>query len=119
MKFEISCPAIQRFVVLMYDGTSANEDVNAARKAMFTQKGRSLDNIPLTSAALVQHGMRAVYQGGHCWGRCLQLSPELPSPSDWGWKKSSSKTWEPLWTTLTEASKTCQDPLRCGYDPDN
>ena len=40
---------ILRFVVLIYDGTSANKDANAARKAMFKQKGQSLENIPPTS----------------------------------------------------------------------
>ena len=110
-------PTIYQFVVLIYNGTSANEDVNAARKAMFCTKGISRKKIPPTSAALVQHTKRAVYQGGHCWGRCFQLSPVLSSSSDWGWKKSPSQT-EPLWTTLSEASEACQELFRCGYHPD-
>ena len=81
-KLSNAIPTSQRFVILMYDRTSANEDVNDARKTMFTPKGRSLENIPPTSTALVQHTKRAVYQGGHCWGRCVQSSPVLPSPSD-------------------------------------
>jgi len=113
-KVSNAIPTIQWFVVLMYDRARAKEDVNAARKTMFRQKERSLENIPPASATLVQHTKRVVYQDGHCWRRCLQSSPVLPSPSDWGWKKSSSQTWKPLWTSLTEASKACQELLRCG-----
>lgn len=39
VNFSTAMPTIQRFIVLMYDCTSVNEDVNGARKAMFTQKG--------------------------------------------------------------------------------
>ena len=81
-KLSNAITTIQRFVILMYDRTSANEDVSDARKTMFTPKGRALEKIPPTSTALVQHTKRTVYQGGHCWGRCVQSSPVLPSPSD-------------------------------------
>ena len=82
---------------------------------MFTQKERSLEeNHSNLSGAGPTH---EVYQGEHCWGRCPQLSPALPSPSDWGSRKSTSQT-EPLWTKLTEASKACEELLRCGCHPD-
>ncbi|KAL9978412.1 hypothetical protein ACROYT_G015925 [Oculina patagonica] len=80
-------PMIERFVVLMYDRASSIQNLNLARKALFTQK-------------------------------CLEQCPELPSPSEWGWKRSESQLWEPLWTTLPEASKACQELLKCGCNPE-
>ena len=57
---------IERFVVLMYSGTSDLSRVNDARKQLFAQKFRSLENIPPTQAALEQHLNRARYQC-NCW----------------------------------------------------
>ncbi|CAH3168150.1 unnamed protein product, partial [Porites evermanni] len=62
---------LERFVVLMYDRTSSKTSVNDARKQLFAQKGRTLDAIPPTRAALVEHAKRAAYQAGHCWGQAL------------------------------------------------
>ena len=58
---------VERFVVLLNDRTSSQMCVNSARKELFTQKGRTIDGLPPTKAALVQHIMRAAYQAGHCW----------------------------------------------------
>ena len=51
--------ALERFVVLLYDRTSDLLQVNDARKQLFTQKSRSLENIPLTYSALKEHVKRA------------------------------------------------------------
>ena len=47
-------------------------------------------------------------------GQCLVCIPELPSPSEWGWTRSESDVWQPLWSTLPEASKLCQELVKCG-----
>ena len=107
-------PIIERFVVLMYDRTSSCESVDDARRGMFTQKGRSIELIPPTSAALFQHAKRAVFQAAYVWGQSLLRSPELPDPADWGWTKNNSNMWQPLWTTLPEACKSCQELIKCG-----
>ena len=78
---------IERFVVLMYDRTSSCESVNEARQELFAHKGRAIELIPPTSAALFQHVKRAVFQAAYVWGQALLRAPELPEPSDWGWKK--------------------------------
>ena len=52
---------IERFVVLLYDRTSAVVEVNQARKELFSKKARSLIKIPTTRAALQQHAMPAVF----------------------------------------------------------
>ena len=52
---ESAMAALERFVVLLYDRTSGILNVNESRKYLFTQKGRSLENLPQTLAALKQH----------------------------------------------------------------
>ena len=105
---------LEQFVVLMYDRTSSQQSVNQVHKELFTQKGRSIDGIPPTQAALIQHARRAAYQGGHCWGQMMVEAPELPCPSDWGWTRKNRGGWEVYWTTVPEAAKACQELLRCG-----
>ena len=77
-------------MVLMYDRTSSQQSVNQARKELFAQKGRSIDGIPPTQAALIQHARRAAHQGGHCWGQTMVAAPELPFPFDWGWMRKDT-----------------------------
>jgi len=109
---ELSMSLVERFVVLMYDRTSDTMEVNEARKQLFTQKSRTLENIPPTQAALRQHIMRATYQA-NIWNQALVPDPELASPSDWGWVKDATG-WQPLWTTLPEASQSCYELIHCG-----
>ena len=70
--------AIERFTFLLYDRTSNSKSIDEARLDMFTKKGRAMDAIPPTKAALVQHIKRAVYQGGHCWGQSLRAVMNMP-----------------------------------------
>ena len=105
---------LESFVVRMYDRSSTETSVDATRKQIFTSKGRSIDNIPPTSAALFQHTKRATYQGGHIWGQSHICCPDVPSPDSWGWKKGATQEWEPLWTLLPEAAISCSELLRCG-----
>ena len=109
---EESMSLLERFVVLMYDRTSGIMEVNEARKQLFAHKGRTLENIPPTQAALKQHIKRACYQA-NIWNQSLISKPELLNPSDWGWTKDTSG-WQPLWTTLPEAAKSFQELIHCG-----
>ena len=81
---------IERFVVLMYSKTCTLSRVNEARKELFVQSGRSIDNIPPTQGALIQHIKRAVHQGSYKWEQALKPSPKIPKPEDWGYKSSPS-----------------------------
>jgi len=108
---EESMSLLEHFVVLMYDRTSDIMEVNDAGKQLFAHKSMALDNIPPTQAALQQHIKRASLQA-NCWNQTLVLNPELPSPSDWSWTKEASG-WQPLWTTLPEASKSCHELIHC------
>ncbi|KAK7113984.1 hypothetical protein V1264_000124 [Littorina saxatilis] len=105
--------ALERFVVLLYDKTSNCVDVNNARKHLFTKTGRQIDHIPPSKEALIQHCKRAVYQGAHIWSQASNPTPPLPDPSDWEWQFVKGN-WHPLWTTLPQASETCQELLKCG-----
>ncbi len=102
----------ERFVILIYDRTSTCTDINKARKKLFAKKS-SVMRIPPTRAALEQHVKRAAFQGGHVWGQTLLPQPALPSPCNWGWIKTEG-LYEPYWTTLPEASKTCYELVSCG-----
>ncbi len=104
---------IERFVVLLYDRTSTCSNINLARKKLFSKKGRSLEGIPLTQAALEQHVRRSTYQACYCWGQALVPFCNLPSPCDWGWIESEGQ-FEPLWTSLPEAAKSCYELISCG-----
>ena len=59
---ESAMAALERFVVLLYDRTSGILNVNESRKYLFTQKGRSLENLSPTLEALKQHMEQAIYQ---------------------------------------------------------
>lgn len=86
---ERSMLLLERFVVLMYDRTSESTTVNGARKQLFAQNSRTLENIPPTQAALKQHIKRTCHQA-NCWNQALVKDPEIPDPSDWGWMKDTT-----------------------------
>ena len=95
---------------ILYNRTSDLTTVNEARKWLFTQKSRNLENIPPTQAALKQNIKRASYQA-YCWSMAVIQIPELPSPAEWGWYKDTTG-WHPLWTMLSEASQCCHELIR-------
>lgn len=109
---------LERFVILLYDRSSTCTCINEARKELFTKKARTMEVLPPTSAALIQHTKRVAYQAGYVWGQSLMADPELPCPSKHGWKRSPAQTWEPIWTTLPEASVSCLQLIKCTCKPE-
>ena len=100
---------LERYVVLLYQRTTAHSHVNEARKQLFTHN-RKMENIPPTLHALEQHVKRAVFQAGHIWGQSLIGEPYVPSPDIWGCERAKDDSpWTPCWTTLPEAAKGCQN----------
>ncbi|ELT99539.1 hypothetical protein CAPTEDRAFT_208935 [Capitella teleta] len=86
-----TCMALSEgFVILLYDKSSKATDVNKARKHIFTQKARSLENIPPTHAALEQHVKRAVLQA-KIWNNSTEAVPSAIDPSKWGWVKEGNQ----------------------------
>ena len=56
--------AIERFICLMYDKTTYISNVNDCRRMLLTKKSKTVDNIPPTRDALIQHVKRAAYHAG-------------------------------------------------------
>ena len=75
---------IERLIVIMYDRTSHLSCVNEAREEMFCRKNHSMDKIPPTQDALLQHTRRTLYQAG-VWTTCTQAQPTIHSPEEFGW----------------------------------
>ncbi len=69
---------LERFVVLMYDRSSAATGVDEARLHMFARKQRPYDSIPPTQAALREHAKRTAYQAGVIWGQATAHRVKLP-----------------------------------------
>ncbi|KAG1709760.1 Multiple drug resistance-associated protein-like transporter 1 [Nymphon striatum] len=110
-KDDVCFKLLERFVVVLYDKTSNLDSVDEARKELFCQKGRSMENIPPTQDALFQHVKRAAYQGG-IWTTSEMIMQHRPLPDGWGWTKDpDSQSWRPVWTILPIASKACREIL--------
>ena len=103
---------IERLVVIVYDKTSNAMNVNSARMELFSQKSQAVDKIPPTQNALLQHTRRAVYQAG-IWTTCMLSQQTNPCPTDYAWAKVGN-SWEPVWSTIPEASKACREFVKCG-----
>ena len=106
---------VERFVVLLYDRTNTCSNVDAVRRKLFIH-GRSVEAIPPTSAALLQHLRRAIFQAGYVWHQMLSPMMNLPDPADWGWQTEDDPgqwCYTPRWTTLPEAS-ALQELVSCG-----
>ena len=89
--------------------------VNEARKLMFIDGLKGLENIPPTQHALFQHTKRAVLVAGFIWEKSLCKDAITPSASDWGWQWNARlKLWMPYWTVLPDASQGCALLLNCG-----
>ena len=106
--------AIERFVILLYSRTSPHTSVNEARMEMYFQKTQNLERVPPTADALLLHIKRAIFQTG-VWATSLEPQQNLPSPSNFGWKRSDpTSNWEPQWISQGEASKECREFVKCG-----
>lgn len=103
---------IERLTVIMYDRTSPMNSVKEAREELFCQNNRSMDRIPPTQDALLQHTQRALYQAG-IWTTCMQTHQIVPSPNEFAWTKETSQLWEPVWITLPEVSRACSELIKC------
>ena len=98
-----------------YSKTLDANQVNEARRELFTKVHRGLENIPPTKNALYQHVRRALYVAAFMYKRCMNKRMELPSPGDWGWEWNPRLlVWVPYWTDLEDASHGCHLLLSCG-----
>ena len=71
---------LERFVIVLYNHSSSQTSVcKLTRKQLFTQKGRTIENLLPTQVALVHRIKRAFFQAA------IKV-PELSSPNEWGGK---------------------------------
>ena len=108
---------IERLIVILYDKTSPLSSVNETRKELFCHKNRSMDRIPPTQNALLQHTQWAVYQA-EIWTTSTQVQQVVPSPEEFAWTKTSSTSWHPVWMTIPEVSKACSELIKCSCKGD-
>lgn len=107
---------IERLIVVLYDRTSHLASINVAREELFCRKNRSVERIPPTQNALLQHVKRAIYQAG-IWTTSTLEQQVVPSPHEFGWSKES-KSWIPVWITIPEVSKACSQLIKCSCKGD-
>lgn len=104
---------LERFTVILYDKTSDLQSVDEARKELFCLKEKTMERLPPTQDALLQHSKRAAYQAG-IWCTSEQSMQNAPTPEGWGWTlDKDSQSWLPVWNTLPVASKACSELVKC------
>ena len=104
---------IEQFVVNMYCSTFDDTKVNDVRGYFFTTRGKAIENIPPTSAALKEHIKRAIFQVRR-WYNCLDAFREEQDPLNWGWIKEKDK-FLPVWSSLPELANVTKVLIRCGH----
>ena len=105
---DLDLQKLERFVVLMYDRSSATTGVDEARLDLFAHKQRPYNSIPPTQAALREHAKRVAYQAGIIWGQATISNPDTSSPAEWGWTQKG-ETWQICWTTLPPIAASCRE----------
>ena len=73
---------LERYTVLLYNKSSMMEHVDEARMELFCQENKSMENIPPTSDALLQHAKRATYQAS-VWASSHNFQQNRPTPESW------------------------------------
>ena len=81
---------------------------------LFTAGSKLLENIPPTQATLFQHVKQALLQASFYWHQATLVQQNIPDFSEWGWQKDGASTWQPLRSTLSNASVACSILLHCG-----
>ena len=91
----------------MYSKGCGLASVDEARHNLFTSGLKTLENLPPTRAALLQHIKRAVLQASFYWKQALLVHQEIPDFIEWEWERDDQVAWLPFWTTLKDSSQSC------------
>ena len=117
---------IELYVVLLFNKTSSINSVDKSRRKLFSQRA-SLENIPPTKAALLEHTSRAVFQGNflyknyikimnflgvHVWGNAEKMVLNTPPESQWGWEEKEN-SFVPVWSKLPDLWKSSKELIHC------
>ncbi|KAG1677784.1 Amiloride-sensitive sodium channel subunit beta [Nymphon striatum] len=55
---------LERYCIILYDKTSSLTSMNDTRKELFCKRNKTMENLPPTQDALINHTKRALYQAG-------------------------------------------------------
>ena len=103
---------------VLYDNTSSLESVNEQRRELFCQKNRTMENIPPTQDALLQHSKHVAYQS-EIWTTSDLAQQQTPSLEGHGWTfDRESQSWLPVWSTPPLSSIACSELVKCGCKSD-
>ena len=97
---------VEKFVVLIYNKNSFMTDVNRARQRLFSHQSRLIGKLPPQLSCSDPTCSQVILPA---W-----RTQSLPSSSDWRWGEADEGGWEPKWTTLKQAEKSCYELIRCG-----
>jgi len=94
--------SMQKFVIALYAKSLKVEDIDECRYAIYSS-GSPIEKLPPTSAALLQHTRRAIYQVEILKATLTKIQ-NLPSPLHWGWMLDEFDQLVPFWTAAQPAS---------------
>ena len=100
----------EKFVCRMY-GIQKSDSTNSARHLLFSKTWKP-EALPPTHDALRFHLMRVHYQA-MIWRKANCPAPNLPTPTDSGWKKVASEL-KPELMSLSPIPKSCLEVISCG-----
>ena len=87
---------LERFTVILHDKASNHKFVNEAKRELFCQKNKTMETIPPTQNALLQHCKRVAYQVG-IWTTSDLGEQQTPTPEGCGWTLDrESNSWLPV-----------------------
>ena len=101
---------LTRYVIVMYSRSSPHTDLSTARHALFIE-GRSIECLPPTEEALIQHCYRAILQA-FVWVHSTIPNPRQLDPASFGWVKQSDE-WGRFWTDQPHVCEALRKLVSC------
>ena len=77
---------LERFCAVMYDKTSSLDSVDEVQRELFCQKNRTMETIPPTQDALIQH-TRCI------WTASDNVNQDTPSPEGHNWTMDKNSNY--------------------------
>ena len=102
---------LEQYVCLLYEPGTVLTSVAELRWKLFCKKQAEGERLPPTRGALLQMILRAHYQA-MIWEADIIAMPELPSPSDYGWKIDGG-SFVPVPTTEPPAPQAVVELVKC------
>ena len=75
---------MERYTFVIYDKTSYSDSINEARRELFCQMNKTMEQIQPTEESQLQQSKRVAYQSG-IWATCELAHQPTPSPEGCGW----------------------------------